>query len=44
MQLPKSYRANKRDIMAYVFLDDKCLDSLILGASGNPSKESKLLD
>eukprot|EP00347_Sterkiella_histriomuscorum_P023923 403332919 len=34
LQLPETLgRVNKKDVMAYVFLDDKCLDTLILGSS-----------
>jgi hypothetical protein len=33
LQLAEGQRVNKKDVLAYVFLGDKCLDTLVLGAA-----------
>ena len=32
LQLPENERIDKNELAAYVFLDDKCLDCLIIGS------------
>jgi hypothetical protein len=32
LQLPKQKKFNRKDVVAYVFLGDKCLDCLVIGS------------